>query len=531
VGRRLAERLGWHFADLDAQIAAAAGKSVPDIFAQDGEPAFRALESEHLGQALAGDFAVVATGGGAVVSGTNRTLMRERAFVVCLEARPETIHARLVAHQAEDEEGAVRPLLADADPLRRIGALKVERQALYAEGDATIHTDALSEDEVAEEAHRHLARAGLAYSPGEGGGPVSVKTAAGYYHVHVGWETIQRLGELLRARHGQARAFLVSDDNAFAAHGEQAVASLEAAGVRVRHTLIPAGEASKSLRQAERLWQWLIAEGAERRDVVIALGGGVVGDLAGFAAATYLRGVPYVQVPTTLLSMVDSSVGGKTAVDHPSGKNLIGAFYPPSLVVADVATLRTLPPREVRSGWAEVIKHAWIKDPGLLAHLEAHAEALLALDPALMPSVVRRNVWIKARVVGADEREQGERVILNYGHTVGHALEAVSGFRLSHGEAVALGMVASADLAVRLGRLAPADAERQNALLRAFGLPTAVPAGLPADPAAVLAAMGRDKKVEAGSIRWVLAAGVGAVDVVRDVPEEAVRCTLEAMMR
>lgn len=531
VGRRLAWRLGWRFVDLDADIAAAAGKSVPEIFATEGEATFRALESEHLRRALAGEYAVVATGGGAVVAPENRALMLERAFVICLEVRPETVRARLAAHHAEEEDGAVRPLLAGDDPLRRISALKAERQALYAQCHATIHTDTLTEDEVAEEAHRHLARAGAAMSPGEGEGPVAVKTASGFYHVHVGWDLMRRLGELFAARHPRARAFLIADASVFAAHGASALRSLRDVGVPVRYFAVPSGEASKSLAEAERLWRWLIEEGAERRDVVVALGGGVVGDLAGFVAATYLRGVDYVQVPTTLLSMVDSSVGGKTAIDQPGGKNLVGAFHPPSLVVADVATLGTLPAREVRSGFAEVVKHAMIKDPALFALLERQAQALLALDPALLPPVVRRNVWIKASVVGADEREQGERVILNYGHTAGHALEAASGYRLNHGESVALGMAAAAGLAVRLGRLTGEDAARQNALLGAFGLPATVPDGIVAGPEAVLAAMARDKKVETGAIRWVLASCVGSVDVVRDVPEDSVRRSLEAVLK
>lgn len=530
VGRRLAERLGWRFVDLDAAIAAEAGMTVPEIFAREGEASFRARESDHLRRALAGEFVVVATGGGAVVAPANRALMLERAFVICLEARPETIHARLAAHLAEDEEGAVRPLLADADPLRRIEALKVARQAFYAACHATIHTDALDEEEVAEQAHRQLARAGLAYSPGEGEGPISVKTAAGYYHAHVGWGGIQRLGALFAARHPQGRAFLVSDQNVFAAHGERVLASLAAARVATVHALVPAGEASKSLAEAERLWAWLIAEGAERRDVLVALGGGVVGDLTGFVAATYLRGIDYVQVPTSLLAMVDSSVGGKTAVDHPRGKNLIGVFHPPSLVVADVSTLATLPAREARSGWAEVVKHAMIKDPILFARLEATAPALLALEPQLLPAVVRRNVWLKARVVAGDERERGERVILNYGHTLGHALEAASNYALTHGEAVAIGMAAAADLAVRLGRLSPAAAARQNALLRAFGLPVSPPPGLNLDAERVLATMARDKKVEGGAIRWVLAEDVGRVSVERQVPEEQLRLTLKAVL-
>ena len=343
VGRRLAERLAWRFLDLDDTIVAMAGKSVPAIFAEDGEARFRELESQALRAACTGEHAVVATGGGAVVAETNREFMLANGFVVCLEASPTAIHARLQRHREEDEAAALRPLLEGNEPRTRIAALKSQRQAFYAASHATVHTDDLGEAEVAEEVHRALARAGLAHSPGDGSGPVSVKTAGGYYHVHVGWGNLSSLGKLVAARHPRARLFLVADANVFHAHGEAALASLERAERRVSHLVVPAGEGSKTMAQAERLYEWLIAKGAERGDVLVALGGGVVGDLVGFVAATYLRGIAFVQVPTSLLAMVDSSVGGKTAIDHPLGKNLIGAFHPPSLVVADVATLRSLP--------------------------------------------------------------------------------------------------------------------------------------------------------------------------------------------
>ncbi|MHB1006923.1 MAG: 3-dehydroquinate synthase [Chloroflexota bacterium] len=528
TGHRLAERLGWRFIDLDDAIAVAAGKSVPAVFAEDGEARFREMETLALRAACAGEHAIVATGGGAIVAEANREFALANGFVVCLEARPDVIYARLQKHREADEAAALRPLLEGSDPRARITALKTQRQAFYAACHATVHTDDLGEAEVAEEVHRALARAGLAFSPGDGSGSVSVKTAGGYYHAHVGWGNLSSLGQLVAARHPRARLFLVADANVFRAHGEVALASLTRAERRVSHLVVPAGEASKTLGQAERLYEWLIAEGAERGDVLVALGGGVVGDLVGFVAATYLRGVAYVQVPTSLLAMVDSSVGGKTAVDHPLGKNLIGAFHSPSLVVADVATLRTLPTRELRSGWAEVVKHAMIMDADLFAYLEAASASLQRLEMEAIVPVVRRNVWLKASVVAADEREGGRRVILNYGHSVGHALEVTSDFALSHGEAVALGMVAAADLAVRLGNLSPADAARQNALLRAFGLATAYAS--PANVGAVLAAMGRDKKVIGGSLRWVLAERVGTVKVARNVPDAVVRQTVEALI-
>ena len=530
VGRRLAERLGWRFVDLDDLIAARAGKDVPAIFAEDGEGRFREWESALLREVCAEEHAVVSTGGGIVVDATNRELMLSRGYVVCLEARPTVLLARLQRHQAANGSGAVRPLLAGDDPLSRIAALKDQRQAYYAACHATVHTDGLSEEEVAEEVHRHLARAGLALSPGEGEGPVSVKTAAGYYHVHVGEGLLGDVGALIAARHPQARLFLVADENVDAVYGARVSAALRGASAALCRKTVPAGETSKSLRVAEALYDWLIESGAERSDVLVALGGGVIGDLVGFVAATFLRGVSYVQLPTSLLAMVDSSVGGKTAVDHRLGKNLIGAFHPPSLVVADVAALRTLPARELRSGWAEVIKHAMALDPALFTRLEAEATALRNLDPRLLVPVVRRNVWLKASVVAADEREQGRRIILNYGHTVGHAVESVAGYALAHGEAVAVGMVAAANIAVAIGWLAPEDAARQRALLQAYGLPTSVPASSGVRLERVLEAMGRDKKSEGRALRWVLPTRIGCVEVARNVPYDLVQRTLEALL-
>ncbi|MDA8219758.1 MAG: 3-dehydroquinate synthase [Dehalococcoidales bacterium] len=531
IGRRVAERLGWRFVDLDASIAETIGKSVPEIFAVDGEPRFREIESARLREACAEEHAVIATGGGAVIAAANRRLMLERGFVVCLEAQPATLYARLQRQIAEDPAIAERPLLASEDPLARITALKERRQAFYAACHATVHVDSLSEEEAAEEVHRALARAGLAHSPRDAEGPVSVKTAGGHYQVHVGWGLLDRCGELVAARHPAARFFLVSDANVYARFGDRLATSLRPWGGLAGKMIVPAGEESKSLAQAERLWDWLVTSRVERGDVLLALGGGVVGDLAGFVAATYLRGIAYVQIPTSLLAMVDSSVGGKTAIDHAFGKNLIGAFHPPSLVVADIASLRGLSERQLRSGWAEIIKHGVITDEGLFERLETQAASLRNLDPGTMVPVVRLNVWLKARVVMADEREHGRRADLNYGHTIGHALEAVSDYALTHGEAVGIGMAGAARLAAELGMLSPEEADRQNRLLQAFGLATRAPAELRADSDAVLEAMKHDKKAQGSSLRWVLPVRIGEVRLARNVPEAMVRRVVEVLIR
>ncbi len=285
---------------------------------------------------------------------------------------------------------------------------------------------------------------------------------------------------------------------------------------------MPPGESSKSLERAASVYDWLVARKAERGHVIVGLGGGVAGDLAGFVAATFLRGMPLVLAPTSLLAMVDASVGGKVAVDHREGKNLIGAFYQPRLVFDDVALLRTIAPRELAAGWAEVVKHAFIMDADLLAMLESRPEAATALDPAFATQLVARNAALKGRIVSDDEREtSGLRITLNYGHTIGHGIEAATAYgEYLHGEAVAIGMMGAAAISVRMGLLDPQVAARQETLLRKLGLPLRAP-GVGAER--VLAAMALDKKVRGRRIRWVLLAAAGRTVIRDDVPEALVR--------
>jgi 3-dehydroquinate synthase len=288
--------------------------------------------------------------------------------------------------------------------------------------------------------------------------------------------------------------------------------------------LVPSGERQKSLRRAAALWDALQAAGADRRSIVVAFGGGVIGDLAGFAAAAYMRGVAYVQIPTTLLAQVDSSVGGKVAVNHPAAKNLIGAFHQPRLVLADAAVLRTLRARDYRSGLAEVVKHAALADAEMFAWLETDIRAVVERDPSAIARMVRRSCEIKADVVRSDERESGLRAVLNFGHTVGHALESVVGYRaLRHGEGVAIGMVAAARIGQHLGTCSQEVGDRLASLLEALRLPTRIP-GTPT--AAILDAMRSDKKVVAGAPRFVLPRAIGRVEAGRGVPPETVRRVL-----
>jgi 3-dehydroquinate synthase len=345
------------------------------------------------------------------------------------------------------------------------------------------------------------------------------------YAVLVGAGLLDRVGPEC-ARRGLGRRVAVVTQPAVAGHATRVVESLRAAGLGPAVIQVPEGEAAKSPDEARRLWDAFVRLGLDRGSAVVAVGGGVVGDLAGFAAATYMRGIALVSVPTTLLAQVDASVGGKAAVNHPAGKNLIGAFHQPRLVVIDPAALETLPAREYRSGLAEVIKTGAALNADLFATLEASAPALRRRDPGLLETVVATCCAEKATIVQQDEREEtGLRMILNYGHTVGHALETLGGYATwRHGEAVAVGMAAAARLSVRLGLADPGVAARQASLLDAVGLPARF--GAPS-PRAVVEALGRDKKARDGRLAFVLLKALGRAEVVPDVPPDLVVEVLE----
>ncbi|MBF6600642.1 MAG: 3-dehydroquinate synthase [Dehalococcoidia bacterium] len=358
---------------------------------------------------------------------------------------------------------------------------------------------------------------------------ISVEARSGRYEVHCRWGALDELGGLLRgAGIVSADAVVVTDDVVGPLCAARAVSALARAGFEARVHTVAAGESSKGLRTVEAAYDRLLSWRAERTTPLIALGGGVVGDLAGFVAATYLRGVPFVQAPTSLLAMVDASIGGKVGIDHARGKNLIGAFYPPALVVQDTSLVASLPPRALREGFAEVIKHGLILDPPMLDVLERDAGRLLAVDPERTTEIVARNAALKAHVVSADEREGGRRIILNYGHTIGHAIEAVTGYgAIRHGEAISAGMMAAAAIGERIGVTPPSVAERQRSLFERYGLPLRHP-GLDAD--AVCEAIAFDKKVSGKRVRWILLEAPGHPVVRDDVPPELVRDVVRAVV-
>jgi len=337
--------------------------------------------------------------------------------------------------------------------------------------------------------------------------PVSLGSRS--YRILVGTGVLARTGvELERLKVGRKVA-LVTDPGILALHGETVAASLRAAGFEVTIVLLPEGERAKTLDVAASTWDRFLDAGLDRSSTVVAVGGGAVGDLAGFTAATYMRGVNFVQVPTTLLAQVDASIGGKTAIDHARGKNMIGAFHQPRLVLADTATLLTLPEREYRSGMAEVIKHGIVLDAAYFTEVEREAVALRAREPAVLSRIVAGSCRLKGSVVERDEQEAELRHVLNYGHTIGHAIEAITGYeRFAHGEAVSLG------IAERLGLAKPGTRERQVAALEAVGLPVR---GAGEPPERVVEALSRDKKSKDGRVPFVLAPEIGAFRIIYDV--------------
>lgn len=351
---------------------------------------------------------------------------------------------------------------------------------------------------------------------------VPVLLQAAPYEVIVGNELLARAGEFIRQVHPAGKCALLSDANIAPLYAETVKKSLEEAGFTVVPVVVPAGESSKSLARTEEVCDALIAGGLDRHSLVVALGGGVVGDLAGFVASVYYRGIPHVQIPTSVVAQVDSSIGGKTGVNAARGKNLIGAFHQPSLVVADCHTLETLPPREFNEGMAEVIKHAVIRDAEMLGALETFSRADL-------PALIARNVKIKARIVAEDEREKADlRALLNFGHTIGHAIENAAGYgRYLHGEAISLGLVAALHLSVEKAGLARADANRVVELLRRFELPVRLPDDLATDD--LLAALRMDKKFREGAIRFVLTKAPGDAFVSGEITAEDLRDAIEAL--
>jgi shikimate kinase / 3-dehydroquinate synthase len=481
VGRLAAEMLGLPFVDLDDEVESALGMPVRAIFAAHGEDVFRRHEAEALARVADGPAAVVAAGGGAPCHGDNLTRMRAHGLVIALTAPLDVIQSRV----AGDEHGgaSTRPLLAQ--PAHQVQALYDARLPIYRQAHAGLRIEHRPPADLAADVVR-LVHAGEAIPDHALAHAVLVALSERTYPVLIVPDSLDHLGDRVRAALGPAgarspRVAVISDHNVAPLHGARARAALERAGFQVCEATVPAGEQSKSIAELSRLCEQLAVE-LDRGSAIVALGGGVVGDLAGFVAATLFRGIACVQVPTTLVAMVDSAIGGKAGINLDAGKNLMGAFWQPRLVHVDPRVLETLPARERRAAFGELVKYALLDGDDLYAAIEALApvfagDRTAAFEPALerpLTRVIHRAVAMKSWIVSRDEREQsGERALLNLGHTVGHAIEAAAGYgAVLHGEAVALGLIAACRVSARLG-LCPPDLESRVArTLTAAGLDT-----------------------------------------------------------
>ena len=540
LGQVVAERLGWKFVDTDTVYTEKFGKTPAQAIKDDGEVVFRDNESAILAEVLAEDWLVIATGGGIFERSLNRRALGNTSLIVYLDVPVDTLHQRYL----NDEGSEIRPLLeTEQGVLHSLRELDRNRRPHYQLADLWLSTMTLydtdqtetvaqtatrllnywvQENLIAETSVQRLTRLEAEVAPSH---PAAiVRTHDSVYPVWVGVNQIERLPDrLIQLNLTGRKLFIIADESVMEPHGTLLAGKLQAAQISGATYLIPSGESSKSSTMLEEVYAWLASHKAERTSVIIALGGGVVCDIAGYIAATYLRGMPIIMIPTSVLAMNDASIGGKTGIDLATGKNLVGAFKQPRAVIADINTLRTLPKRSYIEGFAEIIKHGLILDSELLEWLEVHRSELIdeVPEPALLRRITARSTYLKSLVVSADPHEQGLRAILNYGHTIGHAIETVTGYQQwMHGEAVSVGMTAAGRIARELGIMELSLFERQTDLLRDFGLPISAP-GL--NPDAIIEAMSRDKKVVDGKNRFVFISEVGKAIVHPDVPDSLIR--------
>ncbi|VTZ48221.1 Shikimate kinase / 3-dehydroquinate synthase [Methylocella tundrae] len=569
TGRRLAQRLGLPFVDADVEIEAAAGMTIAEIFAKHGEPSFRDGERRVMARILEDGPRVIATGGGAFLNEETRARIAKRGVSVWLKADPEVLWRRV-------RKRSHRPLLQSPDPEKTLRTLLEQRYPHYARADVTVisrdgpHELAVEEiicaieffmrfspdpppltpsrpmnlSKTSAPAPISLATGEVLFDasgspPGAAQGPdgrppaakVRVDLGARSYDILIASGLIAEAGGHIQRLAPGAACAIVTDANVAEIHLAGLEESLDKEGVRHSVVIVPPGETSKSFATFAEVCDAVIAAKLERGDLVIALGGGVIGDLAGFAAASIRRGMRFVQIPTSLLAQVDSSVGGKTGINSDHGKNLVGAFHQPSLVLADAHALETLPAREFRAGYAEVVKYGLIGDAGFFGWLQTHWRGVFS-GGADRVHAIATSCRAKAAIVARDEHERGDRALLNLGHTFGHALERINhydGARLVHGEGVSIGMALAFRFSAKLGLCPWGDADRVEAHLREVGLPTRLAdiKGLALDAGQIIEAMYQDKKVERGALTFILAREVGDCFVAKSVDAEEVRAFLQ----
>ena len=510
-----AAALGWKLFDMDQIIEEEIGKPISQIFEQNGEEWFRDKESELLLKLSKENNCIISTGGGLPVKGSNFDIMNNSGYVLTLDASIDIIVKRLKNKNSEGEnEKSLRPKLIQSS-LSEITQFKSERSDIYAKSDFTINTNKLSVEEVANnivyQAEKYVDQLNSLHFEQFDSFCTNVLSKNNQYGVFVGLDIYKYLPEVMNKIINKQKVYLLSDDGS-KPYMRKIQQVFEFAGKSTTTFVIPQGETSKSLSISSKIYEWLSYEHADRGDVLIGVGGGVVGDITGFVASTYMRGIKFVLVPTTLLSMSDSSIGGKTAVDVNKIKNLVGSFYNPSLVYSDLISLKTLPERQINSGWAELIKHGFIKDRDLLDQMIQIQDYKKINDN--VSSIIKKSIQIKGEIVTVDENEKyGSRIMLNYGHTLGHAIESSTNLeQYTHGEAVSIGMSFAAKLSNHLNMLSDDDLKLHNDILKKFDLPVS-PDNIDWEKCFEL--IKNDKKVKNGKINWILLESLGKA-VVRD---------------
>ncbi len=487
TGQLLAKKLDMPFLDLDAEIERIGGRTIPDLMAE-GEVVFRDVEAQALVQACETEPSIVALGGGALLRESNRQRAESCGRVVLLRADAFTLAERLASHNIQ------RPLLAGNLKVK-LDELLARRKSHYDSFEIKINSERKTPEQLVSEIQQKL-------------GLLCVHTSRGdAYHVIVRPSGLDDLGKLMYERGLGNPVAVIADENVVNLYGARTLESLEAADFNAHLITFPAGERSKNIDTVMSLWRGMLDAGLDRNSTVVALGGGVTGDLAGFAASTFMRGIDWVGVPTTLLAMVDSSLGGKTGFDLPEGKNLVGAFHDPKLVLVDSGFLSTLPQREMIAGMAEVIKHGIIADPELYRLIQSGWDEV----HKHLNEVIHRAIAVKINIIEQDPFEKNIRAALNLGHTIGHGVEIASGFQLLHGEAIAIGLCLEAQLAEHIGIAEKGLAKEITTTLHGLGLPVQLPKEIPR--AEIIRAMRVDKKKSEGVIRFVLPVRIGEVRV------------------
>ena len=519
VARLIAQALRWSFIDMDEEIESSCGKSISEIFQTKGEKWFRDEESKLLNNISVKNKHIISTGGGVPVKDQNMNLMLKTGYVICLDASVDQIVARLSILAGKDNKLSDRPKITNLS-VEDISNFKSERANIYSMANFTINTNHLTVEQVTNELlksiNKFLNKLNVIEWQKIDGFCTSVENINNIYPVYVGSDLYEKLPQMLKPFLIKHKVFLLADDGS-KLYMRKIQKVFELNKIKTTTLVLNSGEQSKSLENTSSIYEWLSSEHADRDDILLGIGGGMVGDISGYVAATYMRGIKFVLIPTTLLSMSDSSIGGKTAIDVNNIKNLVGSFHGPSLVVSDLLALDTLPQRQINSGWAELIKHGFIKDRELLDQM-MDIKDFNYLNEELI-SIIKKSIKIKADIVSVDENEKyGQRILLNYGHTVGHAIEASTNLnKYTHGEAVSLGMVFAAKLSNKLGLLSDDDYNFHIQILNKFNLPTDFK---DINWENCFDLIKNDKKVKDGKINWVLLKSLGNSFTKNDISED-----------